>query len=285
MPNKTNGTMSDTTICGECETHLYEQPEDRKLIDKLQVILYLYILPVLIVIGIVGIWLMVGMTIDRYINIYHPIKAQELCSVFMTKVAILLIMIGLVVVSIHAMWTYEILPRGCYVDKNSQDIHRIIWPWVSGVLYSTFPLLVIFIFVSLILLRMCWKHRLCQFQSLDGISSDITYTTVLLACVYFSCNTPATVMNFVDYTIPLSWFSDPETKARLDTARTLTQFLAWINPTCLFFVWTIFSRYFRKEVKALCLSCNRENGNTVELRSPKHHNVSTNTCDSEDTPL
>ena len=66
-------------------------------------------------------WIVVSMSIDRFIIVWHPRQAPYMCTVFMAKLVTIIILIGLVVVSIHAMWTYELTSHGCNIDPMQQD--------------------------------------------------------------------------------------------------------------------------------------------------------------------
>ena len=125
-------------------------------------------------------WIVVSMSIDRFIIVWNPRQAPYMCTVFMAKLVTIVILVGLVVVSIHAMWTYELTPQGCNIDIMQQDFQTIAWPWISATLCSYIPLVLIFIFQIMLLIGLVYPrseavsvtnmNRNCT-RSADKISS------------------------------------------------------------------------------------------------------------------
>ena len=157
-----------------------------------------------------GIWFVFAMLVDQYIAIWLPYKAQSMCTIFMAKFAVVIIIIGLTVVSIHAIWTYELFQNGCYIVHTPNDILTLIWPWVSLSFYCILPLVLIFIFIVLviygILTKTSWKKSSSNYQ----VPSDITFMTVALAIFYVLFVTPATTINVIRIHMPRAWLHNQE---------------------------------------------------------------------------
>ena len=214
-----------------------------------------------------GIWFVVCLSIDRYIAMWHPHRSQFMCNPFMAKIAIVSTLTGLTVVSIHSMWLYQLYQGWCYID-SSWDLNHEVWLWVSGMLYGLVPLLIIFFFGNLLIIRLCLKHRGSLLPDSSDVDMDLTYFVVILSMLYFLFNFPATIINIIDR----AWQHDMVVLIKLGRARTVTQFIAWINHSCPFFILLGCSKAFRNIVSEIpekclrnCWLCLRRRSTATEL--------------------
>jgi hypothetical protein len=203
-----------------------------------------------------GIWFMYAMLVDQYIVIWLPHKAQSMCTIFMAKFATVIIVIGLIVVSIHAIWTYELFSNGCFVSPAQNDILTIVWPWVSLSCYCIIPLLLIIIFIVLVIYGSFTKNTWKKSSSNYQVPIDITFMTVALSIFYVLFVGPATVLNIMEINLPNSWLHDPEFYKAIMVAVTVGDLLTFLNPTFAFVICVSFSSTFRLElqerIKSLC---------------------------------
>lgn len=238
------------------------------------------------VISYSGIWFVVAMMIDRYIVIWHPKQFSTLCTLFMAKFVAIIIFVGLVVISIHAMWTFELMDNGCYTYHPENDVHSVIWTWVAASFYSYIPLALIFIFNVLIFTGICLKRPFKSHQTQDHHSLLFTYTTLATSMFYFLLVMPATIINIVEHTYPPSWQQDKELVTQLAKANLTAHYMAWLNMTIIFFMCFFFSRTFRVELwDMLCSLCCRHRRRIYELQTGSQStHLETDSC-NETTPL
>ena len=194
-----------------------------------------------------GIWFVVVLTIDRFIYLCYAHKATTYCTVFAAKAITLMVLIGLVVVSIHAMWTFELQPQGCFVSYAQDDLHIKIWPLWSATIYSYLPLTLL-LFLNIVLsVSLCLKrHRQRRSQSVAYVD-DFTITTLVLSSAFFLLTVPATVINVVDIYFPMSWLS-LDLIAEIELTKKITEILSSANQTLLGVILFIFSKAFREEL-------------------------------------
>ena len=192
-----------------------------------------------------SIWFVVAMTIDRYIIIWQSKHVPSMCTLFMAKFVAVIIMVGLVVVSIHAMWLHELMGQ-CYFF-HTEDLHAVIWPWMSASFYSFIPLTLIFIFDVSILTGLLLK-RPTKSRHQEQLPMVLTYTTLSLSMVYFVFVITPTIINVVDRTYPPTWLKDRQFMIQLAKARIIGHYMAWVNTITIFFVCILFSRTFRHEL-------------------------------------
>lgn len=200
-----------------------------------------------------GIWFVVVLTIDRFIYLCQPRKAASYCTVFTAKFIVLTVLVGLLVISIHAMWTFDLQPQGCFVSSEQQDLHTLIWPWWSASIYSYLPLAMLF-FINIVLsVSLCLKrHRQRRSQQVEG-ADDFAITTLVISSSFFLLTVPATIINIIDIHFPSSMLSI-DLIAGIELTKKVTEILSSINHTLLGVILMIFSRAFRQEVFSMAHS-------------------------------
>lgn len=202
-----------------------------------------------------GIWLVLAASVDRLVYMRWPNKAQSYCTLFAAKTVVSFVLIGLVVVSIHAMWTYELHEQGCFVSYN-QDLHTIIWPWWSATVYSYIPLILLLILSLVQIIPLC--YRAIRRQPLHTNQTDIGFgsggnfvtATIVLSFTFFILTVPNAAINLVDIHLPAEWL-EADLIARLEFAKNISNLLSCLNNSILGFVLIVCSGEFRTEFVAL----------------------------------
>ena len=72
---------------------------------------------------------------------------EGFCSPFAARAVVAGVFFGVVVVSVHAMWIYELAPSAsvddspqCNINHRQTDLESVVWPWMSAVVLSYVPL-------------------------------------------------------------------------------------------------------------------------------------------------
>lgn len=211
-----------------------------------------------------GIWFVVCLSIDRYIAMWHPHYAQSMCNPFMAKIAIVCTLTGLTVVSIHSMWLYQLDQGYCWLNI-ALDANHEVWLWVSGMLYSLVPLLFIFLFGNLLIVRLCLKHRGNLLPDSSDVDMDLTYFVMILSMIYFVLNFPAIILSLIHGAWPL---------LALNRAIEIAQLPVWISHLCPFFILLGCSKAFRTILASIpekcyetCWQCIRRRSVHTEMMS------------------
>lgn len=211
------------------------------------------------------VWIIVCLTIDRYIYVCHNINAKRLCTVFLAKVAVVFVIVGLGVTSVHAMWSFHIIDGRC---KLIPDRHVPIWQWITMCIFCFIPVSLLFFLNLRILIGLCRKRR-------EMLKSQQSYTftmaTQAISVTYLLLITPATVANIKEY------FDRP---SHVTLLRTVSDFLTCGNPTVFFFMCLLFSRTFRSELLNF-LRKKPISGKTISLDTSKLNKYEYIECASE----
>ena len=110
-----------------------------------------------------GAWVMVALTVDRCLFLCCPRQAGSLCSAFVARAVVVSISLLLVVVSVHAMWLYELQPQGCYISQRASRRYAEAWLWASASLY-TYASLGLLFFLT-VTLGECFQPGSCSSPS------------------------------------------------------------------------------------------------------------------------
>ena len=197
-----------------------------------------------------GIWFVVALSIDRFIYLCYAHKAATYCTVFAAKAITLMVLILLVVVSIHAMWTFELQPQGCFVSYGQDDLHIKIWPLWSATIYSYLPLTMLLIINIVLSVSLCLKRHRQRRSESTANGDDFAITTLVISSAFFVLTVPATIINVVDIYFPMSLLS-LDLIAEIELTKKITEILSSVNQTLLGGILLVFSKAFRQELYAI----------------------------------
>ena len=183
-------------------------------------------------------WVVVAMVTDRFIALCLPSRARIFCTVFVAKVMCILILVFLMVISIHAMWTYELTPQGCYIDPTRSDFQSISWPYISATLYSYIPLITISLLSTIVsFVLLCGKTMPLRHQNdVNRHEVSLTHATLIASFCHVIMLLPTVVINLVEYSKP-EWSVDHEKRSRLYLARTIGQTIACLSHSITYVIY------------------------------------------------
>lgn len=204
------------------------------------------------------IWFCVAMVVDRYISICHQRTAETLCNMFSAKIAIISIQIGLILVSIHAMWTVELHAKyGCTIPQERRDFHSIVWPWVSVIIYTFLPLSLLILFNTVLFIAICNKTKCRNSEpSVRSSSFDngkLSVAALAVATTYLLLALPATAMHVFLTQAPANMIRTRLKYLQLEFLGEIFQLLAVLNHAVMGIVCFCSSMEFRRETCRLFL--------------------------------
>ena len=208
-----------------------------------------------------GGWFMVAMTLDRFLAVWFPRRAKSLCSVFFAKAIISFIMVGLTTISAHALWLFQLTNGWCYID-NSSIFYTHFW-LVLGMQYSVVPLCLMFFFGVLAYIGIRRRDVNTTEISNERIKVDITSATILNSFLYFTLNTPATVINVIDNYSPREWRNSTPVINHMEVSRDISHSLVLINYASGIVVWLTCSHVFKSVIKEIIFRKPKINRNGV----------------------
>ncbi|XP_060598815.1 growth hormone secretagogue receptor type 1-like [Ruditapes philippinarum] len=226
-----------------------------------------------------SVWLIVAVTIERFIAVKFPLRAPRMCNVHRARFVILLIVTIICCINAHIIWTVELQ----YISNNGTKcdaslIHLVlvkdVWPWVDAAIYSFVPFYVISILNSLIVRQVLFaRKRRSQMQHVELTSKYSSFVnksqlkksnesskklTIMLLAVSFTFLLTTLPMNLLQIVSAFfgSVADDAKRFAQMTLGRTIVELLMYVNHSINFFLYCATGRKFRRQVKIMaCLCC------------------------------
>ncbi|XP_050396627.2 FMRFamide receptor-like [Patella vulgata] len=215
-----------------------------------------------------SVWLIVAVTLERYIVVAYPLKAQRLCSVQKAKKTIFALLITFVAINMHFFWTvglHQSVNGGEMKCDSSPDhayLVNVVWPWIDALLYSFVPFVLILIFNILIIFRIFRattgreylqnRGKNIRRFNLEGNSR----LTIMLLTVSFTFLVTTLPMN-IGIIGSFFWNKRSHNVAEMSKLRlfvTVAELLMYLNHSINFFLYCATGQKFRNEiVKMVCV--------------------------------
>lgn len=252
-----------------------------------------------------SIWLIIAVTVERYIAVCHPLKASEMCNIPRAKIVMVILLFLLFFINAHLFWTVEIddnkTPVKCEYGDGFELLSEV-WPWIDAALYSFLPFITIMILNCLIIRQVKKaRHSRQQMQS-DSLKQpnrrpsheQSIKLTIMLLSVSFTFLVSTLPMN--TFLIVKAFTEDQylKTSAQYSLITTIAKLLMYLNHAINFFLYCATGQKFRHQVKRIL--CRRSKSffstfsdfqrtgrerDSVYYSSTKYSNCPTNKLDME----
>lgn len=232
--------------------------------------------------SVTSVWLIIAVTIERFIAVKFPLKAPRMCDAHRARVVILGIIIIISFINLHILWSVELQYNShngstwsalCDAGVAHTVLVKDIWPWVDAAIYSFVPFVIITLLNSLIVRQVLYaRKRRSQMQHVELTSNCSNFVSKLQAKKSNESNKKLTIMllavsfAFVLTTLPMnllqivSAFLGPVAHkrfAQMTLFRTIAELLMYVNHSINFFLYCATGRKFRRHVRLMvCLCCN-----------------------------
>ena len=243
-----------------------------------------------------SVWLIVAVTIERFIAVSRPLSTvgdiksgTKTRRVMIVMVILFAILFG---INAHLLWTTTIEIKGghsnftnltlsqpkCTGAKGFDVLVNSVWPWVDAVIYSILPLLILFLFNSLIICRVFRANRIRINQlsahsrkSPSGRSKEPREATdggrrltVMLLTVSFAfviTTLPQSAMLIYVPFRPANLSIDSIMILRL--IQTISELLMYTNHSINFYLYCATGRKFRHQLMRVLSSKKRKGGSSM----------------------
>ena len=239
--------------------------------------------------SVTSVWLIIAVTIERFIAVKFPLRAPRMCNVHRARIVILTMFIATCFLNMHYMWTVELkaddangtMSRQCEASSDHRVLVVEVWPWVDAAVYSLVPFTVITILNILIVRCVLAARRQrssmqhgdifnkylsvnCQGSNVKRPVESSKKLTCMLLAVSFTFLLTTLPMNVL---LLVRAFTEHYNKdrdslelkrhyAQMTLARTVAELLMYVNHSVNFFLYCATGRKFRRQVKMLlCLCC------------------------------
>ena len=224
-----------------------------------------------------SVWLIIAVTVERYIVVCHPLKANSFCNIPRARRVTILLSVCLFCINVHFFWTVELeyhqadgvtIPR-CAGGPAHATLVEDVWPWVDAALYSFLPSMVIILLNCLIIRQVILAHRSRSsmqegaYENRRPSHEGSTRLTIMLLTISFTFLLTTLPMNVINIVIAFnsSAISDLSTVAKFKLAMSVTQMLMYMNHSMNFFLYCATGQKFRHQlVWLMCYSKRTSSG-------------------------
>ena len=236
-----------------------------------------------------AVWIIMAVTVERFIVVCYPFKANQMCNVPRAKKVILGLVLLMFGINLHFLWTVESVEEVidgrnvvyCRAVEPYSTLVNEAWPWVDACIYSFLPFVFIIILNIMIIKQVVKAHRtrermqsVSERQKLEGRrqNTEGTKLTIMLLTVSFSFLLTTLPMN-VSLIVTTFWnqvLNDPHKVARFTLVKSITELLMYLNHSMNFFLYCATGKKFRQQiVRLLCRRESRNSWLSMTENSPK----------------
>ena len=220
--------------------------------------------------SVYSVWLLIAVTVERYIVIVHSLHAATMCTRSRAIKVIMGIFILVLTLHVHFLVTIHLrdFPTQGMLCTSKLDYEFFVinmWPWIDAILYSLLPFVVIILLNSLIIHKVIHAQRNRQTISTSkSAQSDnresSTKLTVLLLTISFTFLITTLPMNAMIIAIAIkgSYASSYEEASKFRLGQTISTLLMYTNHGINFYLYLLTGQKFRQELVAMfreCMSC------------------------------
>lgn len=211
----------------------------------------------------VSVWLLVLMTIERFLVVRFPLHAPKISSIARARVAVIALTVFMALVNVHFIWTVHLDEQDrCVYIQEFEHFHDNVWPWIDATVYSflpfvlllTFNILIIVIHRHSVILRRTTlnisKPRTRERISNQGTQLRLSAMLLLVSFTFLLLSAPNVLLiclrhKYFDFSVQVNDFRDI---AIYRLVSVTTMFCLYLNHAVNFFLYCITGQMFRREL-------------------------------------
>lgn len=230
-----------------------------------------------------SVWLIIAVTVERYLVVCHPFQANSVCSSTRAHRVVFSLLAVFACLNLHFCWTVHIvyyvhngdrIPQCTALDRHARLVIDV-WPWVDVIVYSLLPFVLIVALNGMIIRqvvvargRRCDLRHNCpvvasnnKYQQRRPSQEGSTRLTVMLMTISFAfllTTLPMSVVNIASAFCRGECSDDERRQSYFRLARTVTELLMYANHSMNFFLYCATGQKFRHQlVWMVCYTARR----------------------------
>ncbi|KAK3086233.1 hypothetical protein FSP39_015597 [Pinctada imbricata] len=236
-----------------------------------------------------SVWLIVSVTVERYIVVCHALRASRICNIRRSRKLVVSLALVLFALNFHFFFTIGVqteifqddVVKRCDALSSFHTLVTKVWPWIDALVYSIMPTLTIIVLNVLIIRQVLiatygrgilQNGHLIQVEVRRQRTKDSNAKlTIMLLTVSFTFLVTTLPMNIVMITslFSVSEDSDPRNDAKMWLIRTTAELLMYLNHSINFFLYCATGQKFRNIV--IRLICRRSISNASNMSDHSQH--------------
>ena len=143
-------------------------------------------------------WLVTAVCIERFIVVWFPFKAKQICSYRKTVIAVSVMPIPISAIYLYNIWTWYAYGNDCVMLSSWYDFQSYISPWISAFTYSYCPVIIMVILNTAILGKLALARKSRRQMSSEASANEkkesrITVTIVVICVFYVIMTVPLSI--------------------------------------------------------------------------------------------
>lgn len=200
--------------------------------------------------GTSGSWLIVAVSVDRFIASVFPLKANIHCTVARAKITTVVLLLVIFFWQMHIFVLYDLSEHGCAMTSSIDSTTALFMVYFSVCIYSFIPTLSIFFLNICIVSAMIRSSRKVHVQPLSSAAianqintRKITIVAITLSVSHFILTVPLSVLFVVGMSgYQQQWLVDLKSAA---------DYAMYVNNSINFVLYALTGQKFRNELKKL----------------------------------
>lgn len=210
-----------------------------------------------------SVWLLVFVTLERFVLLYHPFRAKLICTVRRSLIIILFMFVAMAMLNGHVFWTLEIITdnvtqsQNCDSAANSNALIYQIWPLIDSLIYFILPFLCTCVFNYKIIRKIRHikiRNRICNSrrfprvrreQKKPKVERKLTITMVILSLAFMVTTLPMLVYLCVTAVMNSLHKQPLFSRERYQYFRSFAELMMYTNHAINFYLYIANSRRLR----------------------------------------
>ena len=101
-------------------------------------------------------WILVAMTLERFIAIWFPFKVKKFCNKRNAVISLIVMFVFFMLANLQFVFTFEEISDSfftydCRPKSGHAEFVKYVWYWIDGALYAFLPIILIIVFNGLII--------------------------------------------------------------------------------------------------------------------------------------
>ena len=217
-------------------------------------------------------WLLIAVTVDRYIATVHGIHAMTMCTQRRAVKVITCIVACVTILHLHFTWTMGLREseKGytCRSAVKYEYLVDHIWPWIDGLMYCFAPFTIIATLNTLIIVQVAKsrrnRHRVSEYRcngasspsrSISTNSYHVTFMLLVVSFTFLVCTLPTAVFAIYRDVFVAHYGGNLQQLANMVLFRTVSKLLLYVNHSINFYLYLLSGQRFRQEMCAMIHDC------------------------------
>ena len=207
-------------------------------------------------------WLVVAMTVDRFVAVWFPFKASELCVVHRARLVCAVSFVLILVYNLHVLFTVNLHDLGyklhCGAMRDDYFM-TAIFPTMKLVSYSILPFTLVLLFNGAIILRLWLSSSLIRGSHGESArrgtnpQHKITVMLLIVSFVWLVLTGPFTL----EPLLRLDGDRGGRSLARLYLSKSICFLMLYTNHSINFYIYCVTGRKFRLQLLEMFWTCCR----------------------------